>query len=926
MKYNLLILLFILLFGSQHINGQGEKQELITGSFNTLTIRQFVQKIESQVNSIFYVDPALPDSFKIYLNVENQPLSRVLELAFENSMIKYAFDQERHVFLTKDRKVETVLPAGFFREYLSEKIPKEAVKSEDQPFKESESIRTSNENQVIEIGFKSREKPNGKAIISGYVHNSKTGEPLPGVLVYPEEKGIGVVSDQFGYYSLPLTLGSHSIYYTYMGMKDAKRAVKLLSDGRLNIEMNEKVIALKGVEVISERGSNLRQLQMGAIKLTAQSIKQVPTLFGEKDILKITLSLPGVKSVGEGSAGFNVRGGSSDQNLILFNNGTIYNPAHLFGFFSAINSDVVKDIQFYKSGIPPKFGGRLSSLLEITSRDGNVNKFTGTAGIGLVTSHFTIEGPLLKGKTSYLIGGRTTYSDWLLRQLPKNSGYTNGSASFYDVNVNITHQFNSQNSLYFTGYLSSDRFSLSKDTLYNYEDKSISLKWRHLFSNKFSGVFVTGNDFYKSGTSMNSNPADGYKFSFNIDQIYLKADFNYYSNSSSSLNFGLNTIHYQLHPGTYLPFSSQSLVMPDVVRKEQAMESALYANEEFDINSRLAVNAGIRYSLFNLLGPSKIYSYRSNMPMTMDNVLDSLYTKPGAIAKTYQGPEYRLSIRYSFPSNMSVKASYNTLRQYIHMISNTTAMSPSDIWKLSDPNIKPQLGDQYSLGVYKNFVSNTIEASVEVYYKNIQNYLDYKSGAMLLMNHHLETEVFTTKGMAYGAEFMVKKANGKLNGWLSYTYSRTFIKMDDSNAGEIINGGAYYPANYDVPHDFSLVGNYKFSHRYSVSLNGVYSTGRPITLPIGKFYYNGEFRPLYSSRNAYRVPDYFRMDLSFNLEGNHVVKQLIHGSWTFGVYNLTARKNPYSIYFITNSTGQVQGYKLSILGTAIPFITYNIRF
>jgi len=513
-----------------------------------------------------------------------------------------------------------------------------------------------------------------------------------------------------------------------------------------------------------------------------------------------------------------------------------------------------------------------------------------------------------------------------LRQLPNNSGYTNGAASFYDLNLNITHQFDSQNSLYFTGYLSGDRFSLSKDTLYHYENKNISLKWRHLFSNKFSGVFVAGNDSYKSGTSMNSNPAVGYKFSFDIDQIYLKADFNYYSNSASRLNFGLNTIHYQLHPGTYLPYSGHSLVMPDAVRKEQAMESALYANEEFDITSSLAVSAGIRYSLFNLLGPSKIYSYQSNMPMSQENVKDSVYYNAGAIAKTYQGPEYRLSVRYSFPSNMSVKASYNTLRQYIHMISNTTAMSPSDIWKLSDPNIKPQLGDQYSLGFYKNNSSNTIETSVEIYYKNINNYLDYKSGAMLLMNHHIETEVFTTKGKAYGVEFMVKKANGKLNGWITYTYSRTFIRMDDPNAGETINGGAYYPANYDVPHDFSLIGNYKFSHRYSVSLNVVYSTGRPITLPIGQFYYNGEFRPLYSMRNAYRVPDYFRTDLSFNLDGNHVVKQLIHGSWTLGVYNLTARKNPYSIYFISNSAGQVQGYKLSILGTAIPFITYNIRF
>jgi len=468
--------------------------------------------------------------------------------------------------------------------------------------------------------------------------------------------------------------------------------------------------------------------------------------------------------------------------------------------------------------------------------------------------------------------------------------------------------------------------SFNKDTVYNYSNNSVSLKWRHLFSNKFAGVFVAGYNYYTSGTSTNAASINDYSYSFAINQFNLNADFNYLISPRNTLNFGVSTIRYQIHPGSYEPNATQSLVVPDYIQTEQALESALYVNETYDITNQLSINAGIRYSIFNFMGPSGVNRYQPGMPRNESSILDTLAYNSGEIAKTYHGPEYRISVRYAFGRDVSVKAGYNTLRQYIHMISNTTAMSPADIWKLSDPNISPQTGDQLSLGVYKNFRSNSIETSVEVYYKHIQNYLDYKSGAMLIMNHHVETEVFASKGKAYGIEFMIKKVSGKLNGWITYTYSRTFLQMNDPLAGEIINSGNYYPANYDKPHDFSLITNYKFSHRFSVSFNLTYSTGRPITMPIGKVYYNGEYRAIYSDRNAYRVPYYFRTDLAVNIDGNHKLKQRIHGSWTFGVYNLTSRQNPYSIYFITDTNGNIQGYKLSILGTAIPFITYNIRF
>ncbi|MDP9230434.1 MAG: TonB-dependent receptor, partial [Bacteroidota bacterium] len=418
---------------------------------------------------------------------------------------------------------------------------------------------------------------------------------------------------------------------------------------------------------------------------------------------------------------------------------------------------------------------------------------------------------------------------------------------------------------------------------------------------------------------------NAYKMSFDINQVNFKTDFIYTFNRKHSVDFGLSSIYYKLNPGVFQPLGQLSLVIPDVMPAEQALESALYVGDRYDINPKLSFNAGIRYSIFNYLGEQYVNVYAPNMPKDDNSLIRSQYYKSGQVIKTYHGPETRLSAKYSLTESFSIKASFNTLRQYLHMLSNTTAISPTDIWKLSDPNIQPQFGGQIAIGLFKNFKSDSIETSVEVYYKRLKNYLDYKSGAQLVLNHHIETDVINTKGKAYGVEFMVKKKSGRLNGWMSYTYSRTLLKMDDPNIGAIVNRGEFYPANYDKPHDITIVGNYAINHRFSLSLNVTYSTGRPITLPIGRFYYAGSQRALYSDRNAYRVPDYFRSDFSMNIEGNHKIKQLTHNSWTIGVYNLTGRKNPYSVYF-TSENGVVNGYKLSIFGNIIPFINFNIRF
>jgi len=473
--------------------------------------------------------------------------------------------------------------------------------------------------------------------------------------------------------------------------------------------------------------------------------------------------------------------------------------------------------------------------------------------------------------------------------------------------------------------MSHDGFRLNSDTTYSYGNKNANIKWKHNFNDKLFSVVMVGYDRYQYEVSSDANPVNGYDLNYNINQSNLKVDFTYYVNPKNTIDFGLSSIYYKLHSGDLEPYNNKSLIAPDVVPAEQALESALYFGDKYDLTPDLTVDVGVRYSIYNYLGPQTVYQYAPNLPKTSSNVLDSTTYGKNKVINTYSRPEIRASIRYNLNDNLSLKASYNTLTQYVHLLSNTTAISPTDVYKLSDPNIKPQNGDQVSLGIYKNAASNTIETSVEVYYKRIRDYLDYRSGATLLLNDHIEQDVLNTQGKAYGIEFLVKKTEGKLNGWMSYTYSRTFLRQDDPNAGELINNGNYYPANYDKPNDFNFTGNYRFTHRYSISLNVVYSTGRPITLPIAKYYYDGAERVFYGDRNAHRIPDYFRSDFSINIEGNHKVHQRTHNSWTLGIYNLTGRANAYSTYF-TEQGGAINGYQLSIFAKPIPFINYNIRF
>ena len=898
------------------VNAQNKN---ISGEFNNIKFPDFVKQTETQSAYHFYYNESDLDSFTVNVTLVNESLPEALQKIFSNTAFHFSIDATNHIFITKNKSLQTTLAKDFFNSDTNSEL--DTAQAEETVKEKTKPVFT--ENKLFEIGPKSSPKKNS-IIITGFVKDIKNGEAIAGASIYLDSSYTGVVTDRFGYYSLTLKPGLHTMEITSLGMKDTKRHLIVYGDGKLNIELQDYIPSLKNVIITAERSSALRSTQLGVDRLTVKAIRDVPVVFGEADVLRVVLTLPGVTSVGEASTGFNVRGGAADQNLVLFDDATVYNPSHLLGFFSAFNTDVVKGVELYKSVIPVKYGGRLSSVLDVSTKDGNDKKISGSGGVGLLTSKVTLEGPLIKNKTSFILGARTTYSNWILKAIP-NSAYSNSRASFYDANIHISSTINAKNNLYLTGYISNDNFRFDMDTTYKYGNKNIILKWKHIYSNKLYSIIAAGIDHYQYNVTSTSNAVNSYNLGYDINQSNFKADFTYRKDNKQSFNFGISTIYYKLHPGSLLPDGSQSLVQPNVLPPEQGLESAAYLGYQYNITSDLSLNAGIRYSMFNYLGPHDVYNYVPGLPKETATINDTTSYGSGKIIKTYQGPEYRISLRYALPGDASIKLGYNTLRQYIHQLTNTISISPTDIWKLSDAYIKPEIGQQYSLGFYKNFNSNNIETSVEVYYKDLQNTIDYKSGASVLLNPHLETDIINSKGKAYGAEFFIKKQTGKLNGWLSYTYSRTFIKTDDPSAGESINKGSYYPTSYDKPNTVNFISNYKFSHRLSMSVNVVYSTGRPITLPIGVFYSNGAQRLVYSDRNAYRIPDYFRSDISVNLDGNHKIKQALHNSWSFGIYNLTARKNVYSAYFVSEN-GVVKGYQLSIFGTAIPFISYNFRF
>jgi hypothetical protein len=886
-------------------------------SIDRAPLLSLIDTIERQSSYRFFYLDEWVDTINVSINGDGAVISDILKNGLSGTGINFFIDRHSIILTPGVQLVDRVDSALYSATGPGSEI---AVSRFRRELPDEESLNT--ENIVLQVGNiagPSRDR----YTMSGYVREKHTGEPLTGVVVYAKGTTYGVTTDQFGAYSLVVPAGQSLIGVEFMGMRHVRQRINIVGDGKLNFVMEESVTSLKEVIVESEGEVNVSNVQMGVTRIDVRSMKNIPKILGENDVLKVATTLPGVKTVGEGASGLNVRGGHADQNLVMLNEATIFNTSHFLGFFSVFNPDAIRSFELYKSGIPVQFGGRLSSTFELLMRDGNQKKFSGQGGIGPITSHLTLEVPLVKDKTSIMVGGRTTYSNWVLRAFPE-SGISNTSATFYDFFGRITHSPNDKNTLYLSLYNSYDKFSLSSDTLFSYSNKLASLQWRHVFNSNVDAILSATHSRYDYNINYSSDPLQAFNMGFSVRESNVKWEFNQ-TRGKHKITYGLQSKLYEVAPGFVEKGADASTVRVRQVESERGIESALFLADNFDITPNLSIYGGIRYSAFSFLGPKTLFVYDDALPKAENSIADTLTYARNKPVKNFNGPEYRFSIRYKVNGESSVKASYNRTRQYIHMLSNTVSVSPTDTWKLSDPHVEPQVADQVSTGYYRNLKGDVFELSTEIYYKWLRNMLDYKTGAALLVNEHIEQEILQGDGKAYGVEVLLRKRSGKLTGWVGYAYSRTMLRLKSDFASEQVNHGNYFPANYDKPHDVNVVTNFKITRRYSFSLNFNYSTGRPITYPVATYRFGNTFRVNYSDRNGYRIPDYIRADIGFNIEGNHRIKKLAHSYWSISVYNILGRRNPYSIYFRVQE-GEIKAYKLSIFGAPIPTITYHFKF
>lgn len=763
-----------------------------------------------------------------------------------------------------------------------------------------------------------------KFLLSGTVSSEKDDEYLIGATIYIEELDTGTITNLNGEFSILLPSGKYHIQINSVGQIQELEEVEMVQDSHIEVAMTNRVIELQEVVVREESVDvNVSSVYSGINKLNIQTIKFIPAFMGESDVLRSLLMMPGVSSVGEASTGFNVRGGGSDQNLILLDETPIFNSSHLFGLFSAFNQDAVDNVTLLKGGIPAKYGGRLSSVLEVNTTESVLDKFSMKGGIGIVTSRLTLDVPIIKEKMSVLLAGRSSYSDFALGFFP-NESIQESSAFFYDANLKFNYRINEKNNLQFSYYSSYDKFKFPTDTTYEWGTYNASLRWNHLFNEKLVGNFILAYTNFDYGLS---DPTGVYNFNWDagIDYLNGQANFTFFGGDKHRIDFGGSIIKYTFYPGSLLA-TPESSINEDRLEPEYARESAVYAGDEFTLSKRIGLMYGLRFSYFENIGPATVYQYMENIPKDETTVIDSTLYGKGNKVIDYYGIEPRLALKLNLNPTSSIKLSYNRMYQYLHLVSNTTSITPIDIWKPSGTHVRPQWVNQYSIGYFRNFLNNTIETSVELYYKSMYDIVDYKDGAKLFLNKTLEADLLQGEGRAYGVEVYARKNLGKLTGWISYTYARSERKIDGPSDEEKINGGNYYPSNYDKPHDLKLTTIYKFTRRWSFSANFIYSTGRPTTYPEGKYSVDGYTIADYGYRNLERIPDYHRLDISFTLLGNHKIKQRWKGSWTFSVYNVYGRQNAYSVYFKSLKGNSPKAYQLSILGSAFPAITYNFKF
>lgn len=922
----IIITLFLLTFHA--LSFSQEKTNKISIEFKNTDLKTALDNIEKVTDYKFYFDQNWLNKETVLINksYNNVPIEDVLDGLFEKTDLNY-FITDKKIILTQSSIIHNSLPDNYFEPAIDAQTAKTENKSLVKPVFHQQYDTITDNNTNYGITYIGKEKKGGALksyTLSGFIKNEKTKKTLSNVTIRVRDKNTSTVTNNDGYYSIEVPFGLNYIEVESINHRKDTKTVMVYDNGKLDVNLYENINELDEIIIKKNANKNVKNVIAGVSSIDVEGIKNIPLVLGERDIFRVATTLPGIKTTGEGSAGFNVRGGKDDQNLILLDNAVLYNTSHFLGFFSAVNPYTINKVDIYKGSIPARFGGRLSSVFDITSKNGNPEKFSGEGGIGSVTSNLTISTPVIKNKASLLVGVRTTYSEWILKRL-KDESLKNSEASFFDGIIKYNHKINANNNIESTLYYSKDRFSISSDSVYKYSNALVSLKWNHSFNNKNKADLIFTNSEYKFNIDYDNGGANSFDYGYKLNETQVILNGNYALNSKHAFNYGISSKLYNVAPGYLNPKSTQSTIIPIKIEDEKALESAVYFSDNYTLSEKILINLGLRYSSYSALGESTQRIYENNAPVNDNTVIGTQHYKKNEVIKTYGGFEPRIAMRYLFTDDFSVKASYDKTYQYIHLLTSNTTQSPTDAWKLSDLNIAPQEAQQYSLGFYKNLDNDNIELSLEGYYKKSNNLLDYKVGAELLLKENTETQLLQGEGKAYGVELLLKKNAGKLNGWLGYTYSRTFIKINSQFIDEKVNNGQYFPTNFDKPHEVSAVLNYKFTKRYSLSSNFVYQSGRPITYPIGSYEYNGLEYTLYSDRNKFRIPDYYRLDIGFNIEGNHKIKKLTHSFWNISVYNVLGRNNPYSIFFVTTN-GEIKAYKTSIFSVPIPTITYNIKF
>jgi hypothetical protein len=866
----MLIVLVISLLCSSGIYAQNSAPK-VTIQLNNSSLIKIIETVKEQTGYQFSYSTDLEVYFndkKTSVNVSNQSLDQVLQIIFQNTDISFKI-VDRNVLLLKKNSA-------------------------------------SNQQDIIPQNTNSKKK----STISGVVKDAKTGEDLIGATVYIKESSNGSTTNAYGFYSLLLAQGKYTVVAQYVGYEPQEKVITLSDPVKVNFALSDQVNELKEVVVTSKRkDENVSATQMGVQKMDIKEIKSIPVLFGEKDVLKTIQLMPGIKSSGEGSSGFNVRGGASDQNLILLDEATVYNASHLMGFFSVFNSDAIKSMSIYKGNEPAEFGGRLSSVLDIKMNEGNNQKFSVNGGLGLISSRLSIEGPLVKDKGSFIISGRRTYADLFLK-LSSNSDINSAKLYFYDLNAKANYQLNDKNRLFVSGYFGKDALGIDAFGI-NWGNSIANLRWNHLFSNRlFSNTsLIFSNYVYKIyidiGEALDMNIIS------RIQDYGIKQDFQLYSGNNSTLKFGFNTVYHKIIPGAV---TSDGSISMNSLSNKYSWENAGYFSHEIKLNAVLNMEYGARLNTFSLLGGGNFYTYDSE-----GNTIDTTFYSSGKFVKTYVNIEPRLSFNYRLNTTSSFKAGYARNVQNLHLLSNSTSESPTDMWIPSSNNVKPEIADQVSLGYYHNFKDNKYEFSVESYYKKLQNQIDYKDGAQVNYNDNAESQILFGKGRAYGLEMLFRKNYGRFNGWISYTLSRTERKFDD------INSGNWYPAKQDRTHDISLVGIYELSKKLTFSATWVYYTGNAVTYPTGKYEIDGKTMFLYTNRNANRMPAYHRLDLGLTWIRKKTEK--FESSWSFSLYNAYGHRNAYSINFEDDENDPTRTVAVrTTLFRFVPSVTYNFKF